>query len=187
MNAKNLISLTNTGITKIDSPHWYAIYTTPRAEKKVAERLHAAGFVSYCPTYVTIRQWSDRLKKVKIPVFTGYVFVKIRKCQRIEILQDQGALNFVYHLGRPARILDIEMEQLQFFLGDLKANQKPLIRHIHPGDQISVVEGPFKGKEGFVKKATHRKAFVILKHLGLVVELDKNQVALHEELLHGKI
>jgi len=41
---------------------WYAIYTRPRAEKQVAERLHEKGIHVYLPLQKKLRQWSDRKK-----------------------------------------------------------------------------------------------------------------------------
>ena len=55
---------------------WYAVYTKPRWEKKVAERLLEKGIDHYCPLNKVIRQWSDRKKAILEPIFKGYVFVR---------------------------------------------------------------------------------------------------------------
>ena len=57
---------------------WYAIYTKPRNEKKVAENLAAIGIESYCPIVTTLKQWSDRKKMVETPLIPSYVFVIFR-------------------------------------------------------------------------------------------------------------
>ena len=44
--------------------NWLAIYTKSRAEKKVEERLLKNGIEAYCPTYTTLKQWSDRKKNL---------------------------------------------------------------------------------------------------------------------------
>jgi hypothetical protein len=51
--------------------HWLVIYTKPRAEKKVNERLLEEGFETYLPLQKVIRQWSDRKKKVEVPLFNS--------------------------------------------------------------------------------------------------------------------
>ena len=56
---------------------WHVIYTAPRAEKKVNERLESQGVETYLPLQKTLRQWSDRKKKVSIPLFNSYVFVRV--------------------------------------------------------------------------------------------------------------
>ena len=55
--------------------HWLVIYTKPRSEKKVSQRLKEMGIMIFCPTVTTVRQWSDRKKKVEVPLFNSYVFV----------------------------------------------------------------------------------------------------------------
>ena len=45
--------------------NWHVLYTKPRHEKKVAERLSEAGYTTYCPLYKVSRQWSDRTKVVE--------------------------------------------------------------------------------------------------------------------------
>ena len=56
---------------------WYVLYTKPRQEKKVADGLIAIGIAAYCPLVTTIKQWSDRKKKVEVPLINSYVFVNI--------------------------------------------------------------------------------------------------------------
>ena len=57
--------------------YWYAIYVRSRHEKKVHQLLLEIGIESSLPLIKTTRKWSDRKKKVEIPLFRGYVFVKI--------------------------------------------------------------------------------------------------------------
>ena len=52
---------------------WYALYTKPRWEKKVAKALEKIGIIVYCPMITEVRQWSDRKKKVTLPLFKSYV------------------------------------------------------------------------------------------------------------------
>ena len=54
---------------------WYVLYTKPRNEKKVAQRLSEAGYTVYCPLQKVRRQWSDRTKVVEEPLFTSYLFI----------------------------------------------------------------------------------------------------------------
>ena len=46
--------------------NWYVLYTTSRAEKKVAQRLEEKGLEVFLPMIEELRQWSDRKKKVEI-------------------------------------------------------------------------------------------------------------------------
>ncbi len=64
---------------------WFAFYTKPRWEKKVAGLLSARGIINYCPLNKVVRQWSDRKKVVLEPVFKSYVFVKIEDDKKWEV------------------------------------------------------------------------------------------------------
>ena len=93
--------------------NWYAIYTKPRNEKKVADKLEAIGIESYCPTITSIKQWSDRKKKVTSPVLPSYVFVKITEPRRNEVFDVSGVVRYVFWLGKPAVIREEEIKLLK--------------------------------------------------------------------------
>lgn len=160
------------GLIKLDKPRWYAVYTKPRSEKKVAERLIVNEIETYCPTYVTIRQWTDRRKKVILPVFVSYVFVHVNREDYSTVLKDPGVLNYVYHVGKPAIVPNVDMERLQRFLGDLQPDEQPIVSNLRVGDRVRIQEGPLTGKEGSLKDRTRRKAFLVLESLGLIVEIE---------------
>lgn len=75
---------------------WFVIYTKPRCEKKIAQKLEALGIEVFCPLITTIKQWSDRKKKVEIPLFSSYIFLKIAEAKRKDVFQISGVLNYVY-------------------------------------------------------------------------------------------
>lgn len=56
---------------------WFALYTMPRTEKKVHARLASKGVDVYLPLVTTVRQWSDRKKKVQVPLIPSIVFVRV--------------------------------------------------------------------------------------------------------------
>lgn len=74
--------------------NWYVIYTKPKWEKKVAEQLADAGIECYCPLITQVRQWSDRKKKVVVPLFNSYVFVRLEDCDRNLVFQSPGAVRY---------------------------------------------------------------------------------------------
>src|SRR4030042_2560830 len=98
-------------------PHWYALYTHSRAEKKVAEELERQGIEHYLPLYKTLRQWSDRKKKVELPLIRSYLFVKIREKKSYPVLQTPGVMRIVSFSGRPVPIPDWQIENLRIVLG----------------------------------------------------------------------
>ncbi len=89
--------------------YWYAIKTRPRWEKKVVILLNEKRIENYCPLNKVSHQWSDRKKIVMEPVFKSYVFVKIEEERKWDIKKINGVLNYVYWLGKPARIREEEI------------------------------------------------------------------------------
>ncbi len=57
---------------------WYVLYTKSRNEKKLTQLLSEKGFDVYCPLQETVKQWSDRKKKVQEPIFKSYIFVHLK-------------------------------------------------------------------------------------------------------------
>ncbi len=80
--------------------NWYVVYTKPKWEKKVAEQLKNAGVECYCPLIVKIHQWSDRKKKVEVPLFNSYVFVRLAEEDRNLVFQSTGAVRYLFWLGK---------------------------------------------------------------------------------------
>jgi transcription antitermination factor NusG len=152
----------------INSKHWYALYTKPRNEKKVAERLLKNDFEVYCPLIKTLRQWSDRKKKVQVPMFPSYIFCRIAEPERYQLLMDPGVLNFVFWLGKPAVVRDEEIEAIRKIVkeGDevkVEADQ------LKKDQLVTIPEGPFKGLTGKVDSIDKRKVLVYVEQLGCIV------------------
>ena len=148
--------------------HWYVLYTKPRAEKKSAERLAERGIEVYCPVIRTLRQWSDRKKKVQVPMFPSYIFCHIEEQHRLEPLQDPGVLNYVFWLGKPAIVRDHEIAAIREIerAGD---EIKVQGSGFEKGQFVVIPDGPFKGMQGQIDKVDNRKVFVFIEQLGCVV------------------
>ena len=57
--------------------HWFVLVTKPRNEQKVESRLNDIGIQAYCPVRTELRQWSDRKKKIKVPLLPSMLLVKL--------------------------------------------------------------------------------------------------------------
>ncbi len=158
-----------------ESKSWMAIYTKPRNEKKVNDALVAQGIETYLPMHETMKQWSDRKKKVKTPLFRSYVFVHILEKERIIILKTFGVLNFVYWLGKPAIIKSYEIDRIRYFLKEA-INKDIIIENLQPGQIAKVTAGVFTGQEVLVLDADKKEYFVILQSLGVKLRISKLDV-----------
>src|SRR4051812_43904118 len=99
-------------------PGWYAIYTKPRWEKKVAELLEEKQIENYCPLQKVEKKWSDRKKTILEPLFKSYVFVRITQKGQVPVLSTDGVVSFITFLGKPAMIRDEEIDIIKQFLRD---------------------------------------------------------------------
>jgi transcription antitermination factor NusG len=156
---------------------WYAVYTKPRWEKKVAFLLEKKRVENYCPLNCVLKQWSDRKKIVLEPLFTSYVFVRIEQQNQLSIRQTDGIINFVYWLHKPAIIPDEEINIIKKFLSNYE-NIHLEKADIDVNDQVRIVSGPLMSREGSVVAIMNRTIKIKLPHLGciMVAEVNKTNV-----------
>ena len=152
---------------------WFAIYTRPKNEKKVVEGLEKLDIEVYCPMVTQVKQWSDRKKKVETPLINSYVFVNIEDKNRNIVFEVPGVVRYLFWLGKPAIIQDQEIEALKASLkGILSAVE---VNGIQPGDSLTISKGPFQGKEGVVSQVDKNKIRLVLKELGVIISISKEE------------
>ncbi len=140
---------------------WYVLYTSARAEKKVAERLAYEGFEVFLPVYRSRRKWSDRIKTVELPLFSSYVFVRCTEIRLRTALLVQGVVKVIYHCGKPAVVRDEEISEVREFLAMTDRNKV-----ISIGDMVRILGGPFDMKYGKITRIDNRFAYLILESIG---------------------
>lgn len=148
---------------------WYVLITKPKSEKKVAEKLEQRGMEVCCPVRVEMRQWSDRKKKVEVPLLPSMVLVKLEDKQRPLVFETSGVLRYLFWLGNPATVSESEIDALV----DINKNQMTVlgVDRLIPGAVIDVKGlGPQTGK-GTVKYISGNQCWVVLHNLGYVIKL----------------
>jgi transcriptional antiterminator RfaH len=126
---------------------WYVLSTKTRSEKQVYNRLIQSGVEAFLPMYITIRQWSDRRKKVELPLFPSYIFVHITYKQFLVALNTQGVFKYVSFEGLPAIVPQRDIDNLKILLSghpDLEVSN----RDFRPGQKVKVVFGILKDLTG---------------------------------------
>ena len=158
---------------------WYAVYTRPRWEKKVAALLLDKGIENYCPINKVTRQWSDRKKVVLEPVFKGYVFVKLEDDKKWEVKKVPGILNFVYWLGKPAFIRDEEIDIIKKFLNEFSDVQVEA-RGLVVNSEVRIKQGVLMNYKGIVVEVLGNRAVVKIDSLDiqLSAHFDKKNLEL---------
>ena len=150
---------------------WYVTYTLPRHEKAVASRLLMEEVETYLPLYRAERRWNLRKVKVELPLFPGYVFVRMLTTDRVRVLAQPGVIRLVGSNGRAAALPDSEIETLRSTLAIYRAEPYP---YLTAGKKIRIRSGPFTGLEG---KIVRRKG-----KMGLVASIDLIQRSILLEL-----
>ena len=153
---------------------WFAIYTRPKNEKKVVEGLEKIGVEVYCPMITQVKQWSDRKKKVETPLINSYVFVNLEENNRNIVFEVPGVVRYLFWLGKPAIIQEQDIQVLKDSLKGIIASIE--IKGLQPGDVITIPTGPFQGKEGIISQVVKNKIRLILKELGVLITISKEEV-----------
>jgi len=97
---------------------WYALYTRPRFEKKVEADLCKDGYEVYLPMLRTRRKWSDRMKWVDMPLFSGYLFVKVSCREYYQVLQHPAVMRYIAFGGTPSVVPDMQINAIRRALGE---------------------------------------------------------------------
>lgn len=154
---------------------WRAFHTKPRHEKAISERIEELGIEVYCPLIETKVQWSDRLKRVKKPLFNGYVFARVTEKERIIVLEDPSVSRCVSYLGKPGIIRDDEIQAIRYILDE---GEDVLFHKLKPGQHVRVASGQLKGALGEVIQITGSRIKVRIESLGFELIANVNAAKL---------
>lgn len=155
----------------IEKSQWFVLYTAPRAEKQVAERLMAAGVDSWLPLHRSPRVWSDRVKMVDVPLYNSYVFVNCREADLRALLNIYGVVRIVYYDGKPAVVRQVEIDGITQFLEGASTHQ------LCTGEEVEILCGAMKHISGKVKKIKKNYLVLFIEQLGATVCVNLADVA----------
>jgi transcription antitermination factor NusG len=161
-------------------PHWYAAYTCANHEKRVAQQVERRSLECFLPLYETVRRWKDRRVRLELPLFPGYVFVRMALRDRLRVLQIPGVARLVGFDGRPSPVPNEDIEAIRACL----AGRHPMQPHcyVQRGQRVRVLSGPLAGLSGIVVRQKKRTRFVISLDLlmrSVSVELDISDLNAH--------
>lgn len=137
--------------------NWYVIYTRSRFEKKVKLKLDEKSIETYLPMWKEISQWSDRKKLVEVPIFKGYLFVKINlHTEQIKVLDTPGVVNFIYFNGRISKLSPRDYKLIKLLSEDEEVEHIKKVKDFVMGERVQITKGALKGVEGFVNKISKK-------------------------------
>jgi transcriptional antiterminator NusG len=127
---------------------WYAAHTRANHEKRVAEQLGLREIEHFLPLYRSVRKWADRQKSLEIPLFPGYIFVRLPFQERLCVLEIPSVARLVGFDNRPAALPDDEMDAMRNGLtGQFRALPHPYLK---VGRRVRIIRGPLEGCEGIL-------------------------------------
>lgn len=156
---------------------WYAAYTCARHEKRVAEQLKQRDVESLLPLYQTVRRWKNGKARVQVPLFPGYVFVRIALKDRLQVLNVPSVVRLVGFDGHPVPLADEEVEAIRTCLN--RGTSLSPHPYLTTGRRVRVVRGPLEGIEGKVVRQKNQTRFVISLDLiqrAVATEIDQDDL-----------
>jgi transcription antitermination factor NusG len=165
--------ITTSQLRKQTDPKWYAIYTNPRAEKQVRDRLLEAGVEVFLPLQKTFRIWSDRKKLVERPLLSSYVFVKVIPLEYPRVYQTSGVVRFITFEGQPASIPENQIDNLRLLINS-DTEIEISSEKFEQGDNVEVIRGSLVGLTGeLVTIGSHSRVIIRIDRLdqNLVVNI----------------
>jgi transcription antitermination factor NusG len=152
---------------------WYAAYTCANHEKRVAAEVEARGTENFLPTFSSVRRWKDRRVSLDLPLFPGYVFVRLALRDRLRILQVPGVVRLIGFGGLPVALPDEQIDALRLGLGEqLRVTPHP---YLVVGRRVRILRGPLKNAEGILVRKKGLLRVVISLQLimrSIAVEID---------------
>jgi transcription antitermination factor NusG len=156
---------------------WYAVHTRHQHEKLVARTLANKGFEVFLPLYTEVRQWRDRTKRLELPLFSCYVFLRGDLDRRLAIVTTPGVHGMVATGGKLSGIPEEEIQAVRSVIEN-RVNVEPY-PFLNCGDLVRVKSGALRGLEGFLvrKKGLARLIVsVSLLERSVAAEVDASTV-----------
>lgn len=140
---------------------WLVFYTKSRQEKKVRDLLLRNGHEVFLPMQRVLRQWSDRKKKVEVPLFNSYIFVFESEDKIVNVLQTPGIAWNIRHNDKPAELHPKELATIQRFLASGLLVEVAPLAGAEVGDLVEIMGGPLKGLQGRIQRSQEGDKFTL--------------------------
>jgi transcription antitermination factor NusG len=158
---------------------WFAVWTRSRQEKTAAAMLDSLGVPHFLPLKSESRQWSDRRQTVSVPLFSGYLFVRMNLLvdRKLCVLQVPGVAGFVGNSQGPLPIPDQQVEAVRAVVE--RGAGCTVHSLLEAGSLVRVVRGPLTGVEGRLVRVNSASRLVVsieLIHRSLAVSVATEDV-----------
>ncbi|MGH7885806.1 MAG: transcription termination/antitermination protein NusG [Thermodesulfobacteriota bacterium] len=156
---------------------WFAVYSRVRHEKAVLKEIQKKNFETYLPLMEQISHWKDRKKKVYLPLFPGYLFVKINPKNSLEILKVPGVIRI---LGSNGKLIPVPSSQIDGIKELLNSGLHYEISSKYvSGKEVEVIKGPLSGTTGKIINLKGNYKLILsvdIINRSILVEIDIDHV-----------
>jgi transcription antitermination factor NusG len=156
---------------------WYAGYTASRHEKRVAEHFAQRGVEHFLPLYETIHRWNNGRHRVQLPLFPGYIFVRIALRDRLRVIDVPGFVRLVGFNSLPHPLPEADINRMK------EALNKGVLAEPYPyltvGTRVEIRNGPMQGMTGILLRRQNKCRVVISVDLimrSMAVEVEASDV-----------
>ncbi|MGV8094249.1 MAG: UpxY family transcription antiterminator [Mangrovibacterium sp.] len=138
---------------------WFVFYTYPKAEKSVSTQLINAGYETYLPLQEEVRQWHDRKKKLQIPIFPNYIFIKTDIVKVYEVLKFPRIVRCVKFNNKPSCVREDEIELIK----NIENNCTNVIvsNKLEKGEKVTIQGGPLNGLQGIIEESRDTRHIIV--------------------------
>jgi len=159
MGTQAAISCREVAEVVVASPAWFAVHTSSRHEKQVAVQLAGRNIEHLLPLYEEVHRWADRSAKVEMPLFPGYLFVRIVPERRPDVLRVPGVARMVGFNGAPLAIDDAKIDALR---NAIRAGLRVAPHeYMKVGCRVRVRSGVLRGVEGILARKKEGDRIVV--------------------------
>ena len=160
---------------------WFAVWTRSRQEKVAAAVLETLAVQHFLPLKSELRQWSDRRQVVSVPLFSGYLFVRMNPTRdsRLQVLKAPGIVGFVGNNTGPLPIPDEQIDAVRTVLN--KRVECTVLPFLDEGDRVRVVRGALAGMEGRLVRSNSTSRLLIsieMINKSIAVSVSREEVEL---------
>ena len=148
---------------------WYVLHTKPRNEKKVKEKLLSLGINVCCPTRTEIRFWSDRKKRIEVPILPSMVFVNIDDKDINKVFECSAVVRYMFWMGKRAIVRQSEIDILKKYSNENCNIKNSKSYDINVGDNFKLPS--FNNEKGIVNRISNNNIWIYLKSIGYNVKL----------------
>lgn len=169
-----------------EDPRWYCLKTKPRTERGTAALLRADAEVEvFCPLVRFERARRTGKLWVTEAMFPGYIFARFPyPAQHRHVRAIRGVMTIVAFGGLPSEVPGDVIANLRDAVQD---EETVVIRTpVQPGEEVSVIEGPFRGLRAVVSRLlpARERVAVLLEVLGMEREVEVGMDTVIPDILH---